>query len=88
MHKTVIMTSELKKSDIKLDVRILTLDISGRCSLGLAFVDFFVPLAVLDFLPDCVVVRFAIKISCRFSIWFKDYLVDHPRSDLAITDYF
>ena len=84
MHKIVIITSELKKRDL----RILPLGISGRCSLGAAFVDFFAPLAVLDCFPDGVVVRFVIKISYRFSIWFKDHLVDHPFSDLAIIDYF
>ena len=82
MHKTVIITRELKKRD----VLILPLGVSGRCSFGVAFVDFFAPLAVLDCFPDGVVVRFAIKISYRFSICFKDHLVDHPLSDLAIID--
>ena len=62
MHKTDIITSELKKCDSKPDIRILPLGISDRCSLGLGFVDFFAPLAVLGRLPDCVLVGFVIKL--------------------------
>ena len=87
MHKTDIITSELKKCDIKPDVRILPLGIIGKCSLGSVFVDLFAPLVVLDCLPDCAVVRFAIKISYRFSIWLKNYLVDYLLSDVAQIDY-
>ena len=87
MHKTVIITSEVKKRDIKPGVRILPLGTIGWCSLGSVFVDFFTPLALLGCLPDCVGVRFAIKNSYRYSSWFKDYLVDHLLSDVAKIDH-